>query len=238
MTDEERQRLCEDFNNHRLHHQDREEPLLDERRRKLVDDLRQVYRYVNNDEINELIWWAADEIERLAKLVAQSDAEPDTREWDAKRASILAREIWLNQANLNRVMNQDELQRLIQTIFSAQSDAEPDDGHPLLPDDYGKLKPSLDHAIAKHKDVMRSLTSEDQGEAVYDRAWQAILALKELKRARSKLSMHELRLIIRACLAGNAALAQSDAEPDIDRDGIIDTDKDPPPPWTKPYRSL
>jgi len=49
--------------------------MTDEERQKLCDDLRQVYRYINNDEINELIWRAADEIERLAQENAKLRAE-------------------------------------------------------------------------------------------------------------------------------------------------------------------
>jgi hypothetical protein len=36
----------------------------------------------------------------------------------------------------------------------------------------------------------------------YDRAWCAILHSDDLKRAREKLSIHELRLIIRAAITG------------------------------------
>jgi hypothetical protein len=39
-------------------------------------------------------------------------------------------------------------------------------------------------------------------DAQYDRAWDAILKSDELKLARSKLSIHELRLIIRAAITG------------------------------------
>jgi hypothetical protein len=38
--------------------------------------------------------------------------------------------------------------------------------------------------------------------AVYDRAWAAIMNSEELKRARGQLSLHELRLIIRAAITG------------------------------------
>jgi len=52
----------------------------------------------------------------ISSALAQSDAD---------RASIMAREIWLNQENLKRIMSQDELRRLIETVLRAQSDAEP-----------------------------------------------------------------------------------------------------------------
>jgi hypothetical protein len=39
--------------------------MTNEERRKLCADLLQVYRYINNDDINELVWRAVDEIERL-----------------------------------------------------------------------------------------------------------------------------------------------------------------------------
>lgn len=41
--------------------------MTDEEREKLIADMRQVYRYIQNDEINDIIWRAADEIERLEK---------------------------------------------------------------------------------------------------------------------------------------------------------------------------
>jgi hypothetical protein len=49
-------------------------PMTDEERQKLCEDLRQIYRYIDNDEINGIIWRATDEIERLTAL-AQSNVE-------------------------------------------------------------------------------------------------------------------------------------------------------------------
>jgi hypothetical protein len=62
----------EPFSGRAEHGQSDATPLLDARRHKLCADLRQVYRYINNDEINELIWQAADEIERLAHIVREA----------------------------------------------------------------------------------------------------------------------------------------------------------------------
>jgi hypothetical protein len=40
---------------------------------------------------------------------------------------------------------------------------------------------------------------------VYDRAWDAVLRCPDLKRARERLSIHEIRLIIRAAITGDTA---------------------------------
>lgn len=67
-------------------------------------------------------------------------------------------------------------------------------------------KPLQQELRRLHKAVEAALTAaEDRpvtGVEQFDRAWDAILQCSELKRARSRLSIHELRLIIRAAITG------------------------------------
>jgi hypothetical protein len=52
-------------------------------------------------------------------------------------------------------------------------------------------------------EAMKARLAELGGtDAQFDSAWDAILRCDELKRARERLSIHELRLIIRAAITG------------------------------------
>jgi len=54
--------------------------------------------------------------------------------------------------------------------------------------------------------------------------------MKEHEAALARFDAERTKEALEALYKAGLA-AQSDAEPDIDRDGITDTDKDPPPPW-------
>ncbi len=79
------------------------------------------------------------------------------------------------------------------------------------PDYCGKLIDELRakvHALQVEKHTHLKPTTPDHPPAdrdvaaQFDRAWDAILKCSELDRARARLSIHELRLIIRAAIIG------------------------------------
>lgn len=151
-----------------------------------------------------------DKIKGHAVTQAQSDAEPVL-----DRAITAYNAVWEAAGDITSATVNDVRRKAMQAALT-QSDAAPPKGalnawrryYHEAPVDFDPVAEEIFEAGWK---AAIAQSDAEPSAARYDRAWDAVAASDELAGVRRKLSIHDLRLLIRAVLTGSTAPPRPDA---------------------------